>query len=394
VQLYNISLNAPQVEKLYDEGIERIAVNTLDLTGWWELTGNTTDYTGYGRNGNVIGSNSNTMTYSYIHGYTQDPIFDGIVNHNATNMVEGVMNCANINQCSNMSLQHLYVGTENLTGFLAYGGYTTYSWPASYAWNVTLVPNVGSFNGNGYIFAPLNNSFTYNTGTFSVYAWVYLTPNTIGPVIDISGCNPSTSSCASTPIISVNGNTIYAGGSGISTGSITLNSINTWEQITASFNGGHEKIYLDGALAESLGGTLVPSALTGNSYYWTTGCGATCSTPGGVTNTLYGKIANIQFLDDALSSNLASYIYYNNSCGNFVSGACGDFYYSGTIADEWSLAAPYEGLANQTYAYYHIGQEKTGGFGGLEVAYFANNQGICSVASVLENTCGALITQP
>lgn len=387
VQLYNITLNPSLVSKLYYDGVEGIAANTSNLTAWWELNGNTTDFSGKGRNGNVIGSNSNSMTYSYIHGYTGSPLFDGALNNNATNIVEGVMNCANINQCSNASLQHFYLGHDNLSTTFSTNGYITNALNPALFFNATLLLNVGSFNGNGYVFAPINSIFNsqYSSGAFSVFAWVYMTPNTVGPVIDIMNCNPSSSSCASTPLISVNGNTVYAGGAGITTGSFTVNTIRGWHQLTASFSGGTETLYIDGALAGTMSGTLSPSS--GSSFYWSTGCGSSCSPPAGVSNTLYGKIADVQILDSGVASGTAKSLYLNNTCGTSFVCTPSPPSSPAFTADSWSLSAPFDGLANQTYVAFDTEY-------GSSIAYFANRQGICTAASVIENTCGAIITQP
>ena len=67
VQLYNISLNANQIQALYQEGIGGAPVYLQNLVGWWPLNGNANDYSGNNYNGqasNVIYTSSWTSGYS------------------------------------------------------------------------------------------------------------------------------------------------------------------------------------------------------------------------------------------------------------------------------------------------------------------------------------------
>jgi len=116
IQLYNISLSHYQVAKEYYDGIDGIAVSQNNLTGWWPLDGSSNDISGSKNNGNIVLSTANAIPFTYLYGYTGDPIYDGsLYNASPTSEIEGIYNCANYNQCKNSSLQHLYLGNASLT---------------------------------------------------------------------------------------------------------------------------------------------------------------------------------------------------------------------------------------------------------------------------------------
>ena len=62
-QLYNASLSANSVEKLYLEGIGGTPVDLANLMGWWPLNGNIQDYSGNGYSGVPVG-------ISYVSAWT------------------------------------------------------------------------------------------------------------------------------------------------------------------------------------------------------------------------------------------------------------------------------------------------------------------------------------
>ncbi len=115
LQAYSTSLNNYQAAELYYEGIDGIALPG-NLIGWWPLDGNSNDISGNGNNGNVISSRSGATDYQYLYGYTGNPIYDGSFYSSGTaNIVEGAYNCANMGQCCNHSLQHLYLYNTSLS---------------------------------------------------------------------------------------------------------------------------------------------------------------------------------------------------------------------------------------------------------------------------------------
>jgi hypothetical protein len=67
VQIYNMSLSANNIERLYIEGIGGAPVDVHHLVGWWPLNGDANDYSGNNNNGaptNVV------YTGSWGSGYT------------------------------------------------------------------------------------------------------------------------------------------------------------------------------------------------------------------------------------------------------------------------------------------------------------------------------------
>jgi len=60
VQLYNTSFTQAEVQNLYMEGIGGAPVDLPYLIGWWQLNGNTNDYSGNGNNGEAV----NVIWYS------------------------------------------------------------------------------------------------------------------------------------------------------------------------------------------------------------------------------------------------------------------------------------------------------------------------------------------
>ena len=62
-QLYNASLSASAIEKLYLEGIGGAPVSLQNLVGWWPLNGNIQDYSGNGYSGTPVG-------ISYVSAWT------------------------------------------------------------------------------------------------------------------------------------------------------------------------------------------------------------------------------------------------------------------------------------------------------------------------------------
>jgi hypothetical protein len=66
VQIYNISLSASEVQKLYDEGIGGVPLPLPNIEGWWPLNGDVVDYSGSGLNGGLTGV---VMNSSWSSGY-------------------------------------------------------------------------------------------------------------------------------------------------------------------------------------------------------------------------------------------------------------------------------------------------------------------------------------
>ncbi len=67
IQVYNISLDASEVESLYNEGIGGAPIDLQHLVGWWPLNGNANDYSG---NGNAGTLNRIVFTGDWFSGYS------------------------------------------------------------------------------------------------------------------------------------------------------------------------------------------------------------------------------------------------------------------------------------------------------------------------------------
>lgn len=67
VQLYNTTLPANEVTRLYDEGIGGAPIDQIYAVGWWPLNGNSNDYSGFNNNAKTNGM---FYTDSWYSGYT------------------------------------------------------------------------------------------------------------------------------------------------------------------------------------------------------------------------------------------------------------------------------------------------------------------------------------
>ena len=67
IQIYNTSLDASQVQALYQHGIGAAPIDPNHIVGWWPLNGDVNDYSGNNNNG---AATSVTYTSSWLSGYT------------------------------------------------------------------------------------------------------------------------------------------------------------------------------------------------------------------------------------------------------------------------------------------------------------------------------------
>ena len=67
-QIYNTSLDAPQVMALYQKGIGAAPVVPANIVGWWPLNGDANDYSGNNNNGAASGI---TYTSAWTGGYAR-----------------------------------------------------------------------------------------------------------------------------------------------------------------------------------------------------------------------------------------------------------------------------------------------------------------------------------
>lgn len=114
IQVYNAPLNQYQAAELYHDGIDGLEVYPSSIVGWWPLDGNPDDIVG-SNNGNAVLSGQGALSYTYLYGYAGNPVYGGsFYNSSTANVVEGY-NCANIGQCCDHSLQHLYLYNASLS---------------------------------------------------------------------------------------------------------------------------------------------------------------------------------------------------------------------------------------------------------------------------------------
>ena len=346
IQAYNSVLSNYQAAKLYYEGLEGIAISPKNLIDWWPLNGNTNDINGVADNGNVIG----TSSYQYIYGYSGDPIYDGsFYNPNQTNLIEGVDNCPNISQCSNFSIQHLYLGQASLSSLSG----VSKSEASSLGFANAVVPNVGSFNGNGFVFGNLISYYNGGSGLYTFSTWIYVDANTNGAALNI--CEGALGTCSSATVISVSQNTISTLNGGSLSYAIT--TPNTWHQVTVVYNSGTKSLYVDGSLKGSTTGAL---SITGSgSLYWS-------------NKGFNGKMGDVQFFESGFAAAQAGQLYLNDTVNSI------------SPTDIWPLSTVYNGLSNQTINTANA----------INPGYFANNNGVCSNANVIDYICGAQFSQP
>jgi hypothetical protein len=306
----------------------------------------------------------NIISFRYISGYSGDPIYGGsFYGGNLTNIVEGILNCANMNQCSNQSLQRLYLGPSALS----VSQNSALSSAASLGLANAVIPNVAAFSG-GYI----NQSSGYgwmNNGAqpFSISIWIDPSKGN-GVVVDELGQPLPNIGWHDSWLELANGNLymqIWALGC-VNLGSIPLNK---WTGITMTYDGGMYRGYVNGAFAGSGAGARSTPGGTGGMYYV---LGSADSTNCGSGAAFSGSMADYQFYNTALGQAQISQLYLNDS----VMGA--------SAIDRWPLSYGYNGLMNQTADTANA----------LGAGLLSNIHGACPNANVISGFCGVGFSQP
>jgi hypothetical protein len=372
VQVYNISLSPSQAASLYYKGLDGPVISDANLTSWWPLNGNTKDYSKNKNNAAVISSgNQNSIGYNYLAGYAGDAVLDGSFYNGPGSPVDGVTNCQNLSQCSNMSLTHLYLGYGNLYG----GNAVAVNESAAFGLGNAVVPDVASLNGNAIIYSKISNY--YGSGNpLTISAWVYVNASSNGAIVNIMGCTAPAGACASTPAISIFQNTIYGGLSGVNGGTplgYTAPAINTWHNVVLTYEGGSEVLYVDGMQVGTAAGAY--SGTGGIVDYFATNCTQAafgCSVPPGESTAQpVAKIADVQLFESQLSQAQVWQLYQNDSVTQPVA----------TPTDRWPLSGGYNGALNQTI---NTANPSNPGL-------IADSNGQCTAASVESNNCGFFI---
>ena len=161
LQVYNSVVTPAQEAQLYAEGIDGQPLGSNNLVAWWPLDGNVNDYSSMGNNGVA-----NSVSFKFLSGYSGDPVYDGSsYNGNQTNIIEGVSGCSNINQCSNSSLQQLYLGRGSLSSV------SGLALPEAAGLGLLSPTSAGQFNGQGS-YIGVGNPTSLQLQYFTAVAWV------------------------------------------------------------------------------------------------------------------------------------------------------------------------------------------------------------------------------
>ncbi len=364
VQVYNAPLSAFSIQNIYRNGLAGAPPASIEanLIAWYPLNGNANDYSGFGRNGEA----SNALTYAPLSGYYGDPIYQNAFTNFNTSEVEGVLNCGNINQCTN-SAQHLYIGGMPLET----NGSIAVNESAALNLGNALIPAVLSFDG-GYVqeHSPVS-WLEAGTHAYSMSIWIYPTSSS-GVILD-----EYNSSGVNDPWISMASGTGYIGYKGTSQvcSSIGAIPLNSWSNIVVTFDGTDILAgYVNGTVAFSPTNTGARTTLSYNGFYdlGKANSGTTC---GGGSGAAYnGMMADFQVYNTVLSASQVTTLYLNDSVD--ASPAASPSLWM------W-LSSRYDGNLNNT-------QETVNNNYGV----FYDSGGICSVATVANGVCGLDDTPP
>lgn len=377
LQIYSKALSPSQAASIYINGIDAPPLSNSSLIGWWPLNGNPDDYSGYNNNGTA-----SNIIYITMPGFTEDPIFKTLLNRYHSSVVKGVLNCGNLNQCSNASIPHLYLGSRSLS---VDNGNVLNETSGLGLVNGS-VPNAAFFNG-GLIETPANQIYS-GTGTspFTVGFWMY--PEAVGgnnPPLTLTG----TSTAVVSDGVSGNFNWMFeylnSGQFGIAsciesltgittcsapaaTTSIPASGLNKWYFVTGVFTGSGKQfqLYINGSKVSTGTANVVG---TGD-YGMAVGQGLCTSTETCYKGYFDGAVSDLQIYNSILSQSQIQQLYQNNS----VNGV--------NPVGYWPLSQYIYGTLNQTV------DEALGNNG-----IFYNSSGhVCSDSNVLSGTCRAGIS--
>ncbi len=317
VQWYNSSLSPAQVAQAYYSGVDGMAQLHQNLTGWWPLDGNAKDYSGRAENGNAFNISSNSIGYQLLRNYYGDPVSGGaLYSGNLTQEVEGIFMCGSLDQCSNGTVQHLYLGNRRFNNLAN----PAVAEAGAFGLSNALLPDVAVFNGqSGYI-----GTGAINTGqVFTVSAWVL--PEASGGSRGIIGQSDASNNWN----LEINGNSYDFSVYGVKDNSFGTVVPGQWAFLTAVYDSGSVNLYINGqpATSYSESATLNPYSLL---YMGTS--------PGGHTNPSFfnGSIADVQIYESALSNAQVEQLYLNDS----ILGV--------SPSNSWPLSNGYLGLQNIT----------------------------------------------
>ena len=104
VQVYNTTLSAIEIQRLYQEGISGVPPTNSNVAGWWPLNGNANDYSGQGNNGAATG-----VSYDLLQNYSRDSILNTPV-PTKLSPIPGILSCTSNGNCASNTLPQLYLG--------------------------------------------------------------------------------------------------------------------------------------------------------------------------------------------------------------------------------------------------------------------------------------------
>jgi hypothetical protein len=357
VQVYNTVLAPGQISQIYLNGLGGTPISNASLAGWYPLNGNANDYSGMSNNGAAA-----NIIYYKLAGYTADPIFSNLPNAYNTSVVKGVLNCANLNQCTEASLSHLYLGTRPL----AVSNGTVQNESTALGIYNGVLPNGVDFLGTNS-FISVADTPGLNPTSITMAAWFYPTGTLTGSLRIVAKSDGSggddydmffgTGACSLGSRFKTG-----AGGSFYQV-AYTPCKLNTWYFGVVTYQSSTSTIslYMDGNLIGTSSNT-VSGTLSSSTNSLTIGSG--------LSTHWAGIISDVQLYNSVLTTTQVQSLYLNNT----VNG--------NTPIGYWPLTSPDNGLMNQT-------PDIVGGNTGL----FHNANGMCTSANVVQNTCGALITQ-
>ena len=358
VQVYNAPLNISQLQQMYKSGMNAGPINNTNLVAWYPLDGNANDYSGNGNNGVPTAVSFNSLS-----------------NNPTSNLVEGVLNCANINACSNSTLQKLYLNPLPL----AYAGKGFMNETTSLGLPFGGISDVASFNGqSGSSVVANTGSLLLSSDTATMAVWInwnsgqHFTGSCCGFRQEVLGADSSSNNEVN-PIIAVNDSGTNEAETWVCTSNgcwpeaqSPANAIqkNKWYFLVSRYNGTDLSLWINSK-------QVAETAASGNLLAQGSGNYAYIGSRGNGGSFFNGSIADAQIYNIALSSAQIHDLYLNNT----VSGA--------TPVAYWPLSTGLNGLLNQTP---DVINGNTG--------YLYSGSGQCTVAEVADGTCGVEYAQP
>ncbi len=372
IQVYNTSLNANQINALYNEGIGGAPINTQNSVAWWPLNGNSNDYSGYSNDGtptdnvqyqSVIQVNANVISYSNTINDTLLGYISSIGSLSGTGGSSAISHTVN-SLSGTFVTSNGYSGSGILSSYPFNGNISTQNtlvgwWPLDTGYGNVIYDISGSYINGNFIgsnwirsanqtnfiaayfpgnpggimgnnlqdgFIKINSSQSLlsiaNNDTFTTVAWIYYNGPTASHNQGVFGDWPGSgagfqilgycNSCANGAALYINNSYVpFPNG---------LDSFpeNTLEMVTAEYNGttGLATIYLNNTLfaSNNVGKGLGLAQML--PYY----IGDDASQPSGL-DTFNGRISNVQLYAGYLSMSQIGRLYAEGAASNPISDA-------------------------------------------------------------------------